>query len=344
MKNRALATFLGLLLAPALAFAQQRTITGKVTNEAGSPLSSVQVVIKGTTIATSTNDEGGYVIQASSGQILQFRFIGTAPIERTVGTSDQIDVVLRRVATNLDAVVVTALGQTTAQRAIGTAQQMVEGSQIAQTQRMNFVHSLQGRVAGVEVITTSGMPGASSSITIRGISSISSSNQPLMIIDGIPLDNKTLHTCVFASSRGGSTNSFENRSVDFTNRAADVNPEDIENLVVLKGPEAAALYGIDAANGAIVITTKRGKAGSGSVNYSNSFRVENTNTQPELQTKYGLGFNGQPAIATNITYPAYYNYGPEYAPGTTLYNNVDGFFQSAFTQKHNLSFDGGTDK
>jgi TonB-linked SusC/RagA family outer membrane protein len=333
MKNRVFATFLGLLLGPALAFAQQRTITGKVTNEAGSPLSSVQVVIKGTTTATSTNAEGGYVIQASSGQILQFRFIGTAPIERTVGSTDQIDVVLRRVATNLDAVVVTALGQTTAQRAIGTAQQMVEGSQIAQTQRMNFVNSLQGRVAGVEVINTSGMPGASSSITIRGISSISSSNQPLMIIDGIPLDNKTMHTSVFASSRGGSTNSFENRSVDFTNRAADINPEDIENLVVLKGPEAAALYGIDAANGAIVITTKRGRAGTGGFDYSNSFKFEQTRGFPDIQQVYDTSSVG----SSSLLY-----FGNPYPAGTTFFNNADGFFRNALQQQHNLSFSGGT--
>ena len=122
---------------------------------------------------------------------------------------------------------------------------------------------MQGRVAGVDVASTSGVPGASSSITIRGVSSISSSNQPLMIIDGLPMDNKTLNTGVLASDAPGSLTAFSNRGVDFTNRAADLNPEDIETLTVLKGPEASALYGIDAANGAIVITTKRGKAGHG---------------------------------------------------------------------------------
>ena len=133
---------------------------------------------------------------------------------------------------------------------------------------MNFVNALQGRVAGVQVNTTSGVPGASSEIIIRGISSLSSSNQPLMVVDGLPLDNKVMASSVLASGRAGSPNSFENRSVDFTNRAADLNPEDIESIVVLKGPAASALYGIDAANGAIVITTKRGRAGIGGLEFS----------------------------------------------------------------------------
>ena len=122
---------------------------------------------------------------------------------------------------------------------------------IAGTQRENFINSLQGRVAGVNVVSSSGVPGASSMITIRGISSISSSNQPLMIIDGLPMDNKTLNTSVFASDGPGSTTAFNNRGVDFTNRSSDLNPDDIESLTVLKGPEASALYGIDAANGAL---------------------------------------------------------------------------------------------
>jgi TonB-linked SusC/RagA family outer membrane protein len=336
MTKRVLAVIGLLLLAPCVAVAQQKTVTGKVTSETGSPLADVQVVIKGTTSRTATNSEGNYFIQANTGQVLQFRFIGTAPVERTIGAADVINVELRRVATNLDAMVVTALGQTTAQRSLGTAQQLVEGSEIAETQRMNFVNALQGRVAGVEVINTSGLPGAGSSITIRGISSISSSNQPLMIIDGLPLDNKTLHTSAFASSRGGSTNSFENRGVDFTNRAADINPDDIENLVVLKGPEASALYGIDAANGAIVITTKRGRAGTGGMEYSTSFKMESTRGVPDIQQVYDSSGVAS-ATSSSLLY-----FGEPYAPGTTFYDNVDGFFQSAVSQQHNLAFTGGS--
>src|SRR5690606_35969701 len=224
--------------------------------------------------------------------------------------------------------VVTALGQTAQQRAIGTAQQTVSGTDIAQAQRENFVTALQGRVAGLEVNTTSGVPGAGAAITIRGVSSISGSNQPLMIIDGLPVDNSTTHTGVFAS-----TTTFENRGVAFTNRAADFNPEDIESITVLKGAEAAALYGIDAANGAIVITTKRGRSGGG-LDYSNSFRIEMPGRTPELQTVYGPSTQGS---------STYLYWGDPYPANATFYNNVDGFFENALTQKHNISFSGASD-
>jgi TonB-dependent SusC/RagA subfamily outer membrane receptor len=286
MKNSLLTALFGVLLFAPPATAQERQVTGKVTDEQGTPLVSVTVRIRGTSAGTLTGADGSYAIRATVGQVLQFRLIGHTPEERTVGVGNVVDVQLKRAATALDAVVVTTLGQTNVRRMLGTAQQTVQGADIAGTQRENFVNALQGRVAGVEVTSTSGVPGASSSITIRGVSSISSSNQPLMILDGLPLDNKTLNTGVLASDRPGSPNAFSNRGVDFTNRAADINPEDIETLVVLKGPEASALYGIDAANGAIVITSKRGKPGGG-FDYSNNFRIEKTGARPTLQRVYG---------------------------------------------------------
>ncbi|MCC6930752.1 MAG: SusC/RagA family TonB-linked outer membrane protein [Gemmatimonadaceae bacterium] len=323
----------GAVTVPARAFAQAtatqpRTVTGRVTSEQGEPMGSVSVVIKGTTQGTMTRVDGTYSIRVSAGQVLVFRLIGNAPEERTVSDDNTINVQLRRVATQLDAMVVTALGQTAQVRTLGTSQQAVDGTAISESQRQNFVNALQGRVAGVEVTSSSGVPGASSSITIRGVSSISSSNQPLMIVDGLPLDNKTMNTGVLASDAPGSLTAFANRGVDFTNRAADLNPDDIESLTVLKGPEASALYGIDAANGAIVITTKRGRTGGG-LEYSSSFKFEGTRNTPELQRVYGLTSNG------GFSY-----FGAPYAPGTTFYNNIDGFFRTAITQRHNLSFNG----
>lgn len=331
MKQKLLMLVLGVILMSLQAFAQQKTITGKVTDDEGLPLPGVSISIKGSTSGTSSRNDGTYSILATAGQVLQFRFIGTIPIERTVGTNNVINVQLRMDATSLNEVVITALGQTATQRSLGTAQQTVKGADIAQTQRENFINALQGRIAGVEVNSSSGVPGASSSITIRGVSSISGSNQPLMIIDGLPMDNKTLNTGVLASDAPGSQTAFSNRGVDFTNRSADLNPEDIESLVVLKGPEAAALYGIDAANGAIVITTKRGKAGQGGIDYSNSFRVENTRARPEIQQVYG------PSTVGSSTF---LYYGEPYPEGTQFYDNVDGFFQTALTQKHNIAFSG----
>jgi TonB-linked SusC/RagA family outer membrane protein len=333
MKTRVLLVLMGLMLLASRGFAQQKTVTGKVTNEAGAALSGVSVQIKGTNQGVATNGEGMYSIRVAPGQVLQYRLIGHSPIEKYVGAADFMDITLTTVARNLDAVVVTALGEEVTQRALGTAQQQVQGQAIAQSQRLNFVNALQGRVAGVEVVNTSGVPGAGSSITIRGISSISSSNQPLMIIDGLPLDNKTMHTATLASGRPGSTNSFENRNIDFTNRAADLNPEDIESVTVLKGPEAAALYGIDAANGAIVITTKRGRAGVSGLEYSNSFTMQKAGKLPEIQRVYDANVNG----SVSQLY-----WGDPYPAGTKFYNNVDGFFQTAMTQRHNMAFSGGS--
>jgi TonB-linked SusC/RagA family outer membrane protein len=332
-KTLVLLALLGAFFWSAPAFAQQKMVTGKVTGENGTPLVGVSIIVKGTATGTLSNNEGAYSIQVSPGQVLQFSFIGAAAEERTVGAADVINVQLRSSAITLDAVVVTALGQTSTQRALGTSQQMVQGTAIAGTQRENFINSIQGRVSGVEVTSTSGVPGASSSIVIRGVSSISSSNQPLIIIDGIPVSNSTFSTNALASGTV-SGQDFANRGLDFTNRAADFNPEDIETLTVLKGAGASALYGIDAANGAIVITTKSGKAGRSGLEYSNSFRVESIRGRPETQHVYGPTAQD----GTNL----FYYFGSPYADGTQFYDNISGFFQTRVTQKHNLAFSGAT--
>jgi TonB-linked SusC/RagA family outer membrane protein len=336
MFTRFAAVLLGIVIASAPLAAQQKTVTGRVTRDGNVPLSGVTVTVRGTAQLARTSSTGTYSLQVSVGQTLQYRLIGYVPVERTVGTANVIDVTLEKSAANLDAMVVTALGQTTLKRALGSAQQTVSGPVIAQTGRENFINALAGRVAGVDVTSSSGVPGSSSSITIRGVSSISGSNQPLMIVDGLPLDNKTLNTGVLASDAPGSATAFSNRGVDFTNRAADINPEDIESLVVLKGPEAAALYGIDAANGAIVITTKRGQAGTGGFEYSNWVRMDATRSQPEVQRVYG------PTSQTGETLGSFQYFGAPYAPGTEFYDNVDGFFRTAVSQQHTLTFSGAT--
>lgn len=333
MKKKLLILFMGTFLFAINVLAQQITVTGKVTSaEDGMPIPGASVKIKGAKTSAQTGTAGLYSIKANPGDVLQFSYLGFVTKEQNAATI--VNVTLNPDSKVLNEVVVTALGQKVTRRSLGTSEQTVKGQDIADTQRENFINALQGRVAGIEVTSSSGVPGASSSITIRGVSSISGSNQPLFVVDGLPIDNKTLSTSAFFSDNSSNT-SFSNRGVDFTNRASDINPEDIESLVVLKGPEAAALYGIDAANGAIVITTKRGKAGKGSINYNNSFRIEKTRTSPEIQSRFGLGSGGVGG-ATSLSY-----FGPEYAPGTQLYNNVDNFFETALTQKHNLSIEGG---
>ncbi|MEJ2883789.1 SusC/RagA family TonB-linked outer membrane protein [Pedobacter sp. GR22-6] len=318
------------------AFAQQKTVTGRILDEDRLPLPGVSVRIKGATVSTQTASDGLYSVKVSPGQTLVFTYIGTVSQERLIDKESVVDIVMKTDANQLSEVTVTgALGIQTQKRSQGSAIQTVGGAEVAQTQRENFINSLQGRIAGVDVVNTSGVPGASSQITIRGISSVSSSNQPLMVVDGMPMDNSTFSTAALATR----VNGFENRSVDFTNRSSDFSPEDIEEITVLKGPEAAALYGIDAANGAILITTKRGKSGEGRVSYSNSLRFDEVTKAPEVQTTYGMGRNGVPGSGYTIYY-----WGPKNEPNAKLYDNISGFFKTAITQKHNVAFEGGTEK
>lgn len=327
MKKRLLMVLAGTLLFAAQAFAQQKTVTGKVTSDQGAPLAGAQVLVKGTGNGVLTNSEGVYSIRATAGQTLQFVFVGTATVERTVGTANVINVEMRTAAINMDAVEATAMGQTAAKRSLGTAQQTVKGAEIAQSQKENWANALQGRVAGLEVISNSGVPGASSQILIRGVSSISGNNQPLIVIDGLPVSNSVPHSNTLFPSL------YENRTLDFTNRAADFNPEDIESLTVLKGADAASLYGIEAANGAILITTKRGRPGTNGFEYSNSFKVEHQGRMPDVQDTYGQNSLGS---------STYLYWGTPYPATATKYDNVSGFFQDALTQKHNLAFSGAS--
>jgi TonB-linked SusC/RagA family outer membrane protein len=330
-------TVIGFILSQDV-IAQPKTVTGFVrdanTNEA---LPGVNVVVKTTTLGISTGVNGSYTIKAAPGQILVFTSIGYTPKEETVGIANQIDVLLSPNVLGLDEVIVTALGIKEEKKNLGVAVTEVKGAEILQTQRLNFVDALQGRVAGITINQSSGLPGASSSVVIRGISSLSGSNEPLYIVDGLPYNNRTLSTNSFASA-GVTGPSMENRSIDFTNRAADINPDDIESITILKGPEATSLYGVDASNGAIIITRKRGKAGEMKLNYSVTGQIVKVLKYPEIQQVYGQGNNG----VTDNTLFSYF--GEPYKSDSLLYNNIKPFFKTGFMQKHNLSVDGGTEK
>jgi len=330
-------TALGLLLSVSV-MAQTKTVTGTVT-DAGTKetLPGVNVVVKGTTTGVMTDVEGAFSIKVSAGQILLFTSIGYTPKEIEVGASNQIDVLLSTDVKVLGEVVVTALGIKEEKKNLGFSVTEVKGGQIAQAQRTNFIDALQGRVAGVVINQSSGLPGASSQVTIRGITSLSGNNQPLYVVDGLPYNNSVTATSDFASNMNTSS-ALNNRGVDFTNRGADINPEDIESVTVLKGPEATSLYGLDASNGAIIITTKRGKAGKMNVNYSNNFSFSKIVKYPEIQRVYG---QGQYGVTDNTLYTYF---GEKYEPGTKLYDNITNFFKTGFNQKQNLSFDGGSEK
>ncbi len=339
MKTILLLCLMGIgIMFPHVSTAQTPVIKGQVvdakTNES---LPGVTVVIKGTNQGAATDGSGMYSIKAAAGQVLVFTFVGYRPNEVTVGKSAQLNIRMETDFQSVKEVVVTALGIKEDKKNLGVTVTEVKGNEILRSQRTNFVDALQGRVAGLQVNQSSGLPGASSTVVIRGISSLSGSNEPLYIVDGLPYSNKTFATSSFATATT-SGQSLENRGVDFSNRGADINPEDIESVTVLKGPEATSLYGIDASNGAIVITTKRGKAGEMKVSYSNSFSVTKINKLPEIQQVYGQGRNG----TLDSTYFQYY--GEPYPAGTKLYNNISPFFKTGFAQRHNVSFEGGSVK
>lgn len=321
------------------AYAQNRTISGKVTSsEDNAPIPGASVVVRGTTRGTTTDANGIFRIQANTGQTLRISFIGTTTQDVAVGNADVINVSLKPEANALNEVVVTALGIEVEKRKLGYAATEIDGQDLANSQRDNFLNAIQGRVAGVQVGSSSGMPGSSSSVIIRGINSLSGNNQPLYVIDGMPISNNTATSNSFASSRAATGQSTENRTVDFSNRAQDINPNDIETITVLKGPEAAALYGVEAANGAIVIVTKKGRAGQGRISYTNSFTWQKTGPLPETQRVYGQGNNG---VANNTNFNAF---GPRIPENDTLYNNSQNFLRTGVGQRHSLSFDGGTDR
>ena len=325
----------GIMLSQTM-MAQPKTVTGAVvdatTNET---LPGVNVTIKGTTRGVGTDLNGRYSISVSPGEILVFSFLGYAEQEFTVGAPNQINVRLSPDIQALGEVVVTAeFGMRRVARAIGSSVQNVKAQDIVESGRDNFITALQGRVAGMNVTTTSGAPGASTSVILRSITSISGNNQPLYVVDGVPMNNSTFDPLLLSQT----SELYSVRNLDFASRGNDFNPEDIESVTVLKGAAAAALYGSNASNGAIIITTKKGTAGRGKVSYSNSFRWDNAYGYPDVQDKYANGAYG----TTNYFYTS--RYGGLYPAGTTLYDNVAAIIQTGYASRHNISVEGGTDK
>jgi TonB-linked SusC/RagA family outer membrane protein len=318
------------------AFAQQKTVSGIVKDATdNSLLQKVSVRVKGTPRGVTTNEAGYYSIEASRGQTLVFTFVGYVTREFVIGDGNVINVDLTSNENNLSEVVVTAYDIKRNKREITYQTNQVTGSEIAATKRENFITSLAGRVPGALVTSTTGMPGSSSSIILRGPTSIDGNNQPLFVVDGLIIDNSTFEMQDRLPASGGLN--LANRSNDFGNRAMDLNPEDIENITILKGPEATALYGSDGANGAIIITTKKGKKGKSSISYSANFRMEKVYRLPEIQTIYDQGSFGinNPTVRTF--------FGQKIPETDQVFDNISNFFRTGKSQQHNLSVEGGSD-
>lgn len=271
------------LLLPQLLFAQQRTVSGKVTASGNeTPLPGVTVQVKGTSTGTTTDVDGNYRISVNGPDvILVFSYVGYLTREAAAG-SGPLNISLELDTRNLEGVVVTALGIRKEKRALGYAVQEVSGADLVTARQSNVVNALQGKVAGVQISAGGGAPGQGANILIRGLNSLDPSRnaQPLFIIDGVPMDNSTYTTGDVSQYRG------------MSNRAADINPDDIESISILRGGAATALYGLRAATGAVVITTKSGKAGRLRASYTASYGIDEVNKYPDVQFTYTQGYKG----------------------------------------------------
>ncbi|MBE8719453.1 SusC/RagA family TonB-linked outer membrane protein [Sphingobacterium pedocola] len=341
MKQKLLSFILVFTCLVGASFAQDRQVSGKVTSAAdGTPVSGVSVAVVGATIATQTDGSGNYSLSVPANSTLLFSYIGYTSQRVPVGSQTVLNVQLESDETALEEVVVTAMGIERSAKSLGYAVAKLGGDEITKARETNVVNALAGKVAGVRVTSQSGTPGGSSKIVIRGVSSVSSSGQPIFVIDGLPVDNgspqvSTVNSSVPQGSAGA----------DFGNRAGDINPDDVESMTVLKGAAATALYGARAKDGAIIITTKKGKKGQGTVTFNSSARFDNILKTPEFQNDYAQGVQGvyslqntngwgpkisevqdltfENFLGENVTLQAYPdNYRDFYETGSTYINNV----------------------
>ncbi len=290
-------------------------IRGEVRDISGEPIPGVNVFEKGTMNGTVTSVDGIYVIEAAPNATLVFSFVGFQTLEVPVNNQPTHDVVLNEDVVGLEEVVVTAMGIRSEKRRLNFAVQSVDSEDLNEGRQTNFVDALQGKIAGVEVSGTGGSPSAGSQILIRGISSINpaQNNEPIFILNGMHIS-------------GGAS------------KAAEINPNDIENITVLKGAAAAALYGQEASNGAIIITTKTGKAGEIRVEASGTVQVDQPYRIPEIQQMYLRGSYGV------YREQSMGGWGPLAPEGTFVYNNPRNFLQSGLYQKYDVSVSGGSER
>ncbi|WP_414000286.1 SusC/RagA family TonB-linked outer membrane protein [Flavobacterium sp. W1B] len=350
-------------------FAQEKTVSGIVSDATG-PVPGVNVVVKGTNRSVQTDFDGKYSIKAKIGEVLEFSFVGMKNSSATVGASSSINVTMKDEGNELAEVVVTAMGVKKSAKAVGYAIQEVKAAELTRGGNNSLSGALQGKLAGVQITPSSGAPGASSQIVIRGARSFTGNNTPLYVIDGMPVASTADY------STGNSTS-----GADSANRAVDIDPNDIESISVLKGQAASALYGIRASNGVILITTKSGKGlaknGKPVISFATSVSFETISKKPETQNEYAQGSNGiynptgtmswGPKISelpNDITYggnvanalnggtlrPGMYyvpqrakaGLDPWVAPST--YNNIDDYFRVGQTTNTSFNISQATDK
>ena len=360
--------FLCLLIGIGLATAQTREITGSVISaEDDQPVIGASVIVKGTTTGTVTDYDGKFSLSVpSAAKTLVISYIGMAAQE--VAIAPNVRVLLKADTQNLDEVVVTALGISREKKALGYAVSEVKGDEMLKARGgvSNPINALQGKVAGLQIQGGAGSMGGSSKVIIRGVKSISGNNQPLFVIDGVPVEGSDFNSTDAARGAGG---------YDYGNLIQDLNPDDIENISVLKGPNASALYGSRATNGVVMITTKKGKKGEGyGVTFNSSLGFEVVNKMPKMQKLYGGGYgfetvkiNGKeyqyPDMATDESWGDKYEGqeilswydlakweaggkvgNPTTSKWQTPANDIDSFFETGVVFTNNVSVAQATDR
>ena len=346
-----------------LSFAQEKTISGTVTDQDGLPLPGVNIVVQGTTNGTQTDFDGIYSIKANSGQVLLFSYIGQKDALKTVGSSNTIDVQMVEDAEALEEVVVTAQGIRREKKALGYAVSSVGAEDLENKPAADIAQALSGKVAGVEILSGGSMEGAGANINIRGYSSITGSNQPLIVVDGVPISSASNGSSGFTSRSGASSGS----------RLSDIDQNNVAKLEVLKGLSATILYGEEGRNGVILITTKSGSSGNAksSVSINSSIFFSNITGTPKWQDTFGNGWQGSASkafsnwgarfdevsevghIYENNAYQSsqgggnFNSFFPEFVGAKYAYkpyDNVGGFFKTGMSIVNSVSFNGGDEK
>lgn len=341
--TRLLTMLLASLVAVPVAQAQQgATVTGKVTAEGGAPVAFASVVLAGLGLGATTREDGVYSIAVPAARVnnqrldVTVRAIGYQSRTQQVTLSSGTQTVNFTLTVNplrLGEVVVTGAGTASSIERLGAVVSTVKSEEILKSNELNAVQALAAKAPGVVVTASSGEPGASSFIIIRGQKSIEGTSQPIFVVDGVPVDNSTIVT------------TFETAGTQAMNRMADLNPADIESVEILKGAAAAAIYGARAGAGVVLITTKRGQSGAPKWNYRASYSQDQVNTEYPLQRKFGQGTGGAAAVCGGVGCRLTgASFGPALAPGTQTYDHFKEMFETGSTLDNSLSLSGGTER
>ncbi|RYY62193.1 MAG: SusC/RagA family TonB-linked outer membrane protein [Chitinophagaceae bacterium] len=337
-----------LLAMPISLMAQTREVSGTITNSKGEPVPAATVQQKGTSTSVVANDQGRYSITVTGASVtLLVSSSGFTATEFPIGNAASYDIQLKESGSLSEVVVTAAFGVKQRKKTLGYNVQEVNSGELAKGKENSFINALQGKVSGVNITSTGGAPGAGTDIVIRGISSLNpgANNQPLIIIDGIPVDNSTVVGSLMPSAGSNGNQAASRDQFATANRGLDINPDDIESISVLKGAGATALYGLQAANGVLIITTKKGSAGKMIVSAGSSVSVDFLTKWPEIQKKYREGQGGRVNIAqTGLLGTRFQTFGPQITANDRVYENFRDAFDNGARYNNNVSVQGGNGK